>query len=240
MRRGGWGGSRGARAGEGVTGPAMADNEKLDNQRLKNFKNKGRDLEVNCWTTPEGWGPWAWGRSPPGPRVWGVGAGAASGPRGMALGAGPSVTPLLARREVYVGPAPPPPGSEVPGYGRRGLGLPGGAGPARVRGVGPRGGEAGRGACGGGVRVRSALPGPGRGPPWQRRRFRLSLGHRRLALREGGRWGWEGERVATEWGSELPQRGLRRLHLKAFFLVFPTPALPLPPPNIQTTGQLLR
>lgn len=24
----------------------MADNEKLDNQRLKNFKNKGRDLEV--------------------------------------------------------------------------------------------------------------------------------------------------------------------------------------------------
>uniref|UniRef100_H0X6W3 Karyopherin subunit alpha 4 n=1 Tax=Otolemur garnettii TaxID=30611 RepID=H0X6W3_OTOGA len=29
-----------------VTGPAMADNEKLDNQRLKNFKNKGRDLET--------------------------------------------------------------------------------------------------------------------------------------------------------------------------------------------------
>ena len=26
----------------------MADNEKLDNQRLKNFKNKGRDLEVKC------------------------------------------------------------------------------------------------------------------------------------------------------------------------------------------------
>uniref|UniRef100_A0A7I2V5X0 Karyopherin subunit alpha 4 n=1 Tax=Homo sapiens TaxID=9606 RepID=A0A7I2V5X0_HUMAN len=25
----------------------MADNEKLDNQRLKNFKNKGRDLEDN-------------------------------------------------------------------------------------------------------------------------------------------------------------------------------------------------
>lgn len=24
----------------------MNDNEKLDNQRLKNFKNKGRDLEV--------------------------------------------------------------------------------------------------------------------------------------------------------------------------------------------------
>lgn len=24
----------------------MADSEKLDNQRLKNFKNKGRDLEV--------------------------------------------------------------------------------------------------------------------------------------------------------------------------------------------------
>lgn len=30
VRRGGWGGSRGARAGEGVIGPAMADNEKLD------------------------------------------------------------------------------------------------------------------------------------------------------------------------------------------------------------------
>lgn len=44
------------------------------------------------------------------------------------------------------------------------------------------------------------------------------------------------EYVATEWGSELPLRGPSRLHLKAFFLVFPTPALPLPPPNIQTTG----
>lgn len=30
----------------------MADNEKLDNQRLKNFKNKGRDLEVKQFT---GW-----------------------------------------------------------------------------------------------------------------------------------------------------------------------------------------
>lgn len=29
-----------------VAGPAMADHEKLDNQRLKNFKNKGRDLET--------------------------------------------------------------------------------------------------------------------------------------------------------------------------------------------------
>lgn len=28
----------------------MADNEKLDNQRLKNFKNKGRDLEVKVET----------------------------------------------------------------------------------------------------------------------------------------------------------------------------------------------
>ncbi|CAO2612911.1 Importin subunit alpha-3 [Lemmus lemmus] len=47
VRRGGWGGSRGARAGGGrVADPAMADNEKLDNQRLKNFKNKGRDLET--------------------------------------------------------------------------------------------------------------------------------------------------------------------------------------------------
>ena len=71
----------------------------------------------------------------------------------MALGAGPSVTPVLTRREVCVWPGPPPPGSEVPGYRRRGLGLPRGAGPARVRGAGPRGGEAGRGECGGGVRV---------------------------------------------------------------------------------------
>lgn len=42
--------------------------------------------------------------------------------------------------------------------------------------------------------------------------------------------------MATEWGSEVPQRGPSRLHLKALSLVFPTPALPLPPPNIQTTG----
>lgn len=106
MRRGGWGGSRGARAGEGVTGPAMADNEKLDNQRLKNFKNKGRDLEVNSGVR-EGWGPWTSDRSPPGLRVWGVGAGAAAGPRGNGAGAGPSVTPLLTRREVCVGPGSP-------------------------------------------------------------------------------------------------------------------------------------
>lgn len=84
---------------------------------------------------------------------------------GMALGAGPFVTPLRTRREVCVGPGPPPPGSEVLGYGRRGLGLPGGAGPARVRGAGPRGGEAGSGECGGGVRVprcpgRAAAPAP--------------------------------------------------------------------------------
>lgn len=32
--------------------PAMADNEKLDNQRLKNFKNKGRDLEVAPFGLP--------------------------------------------------------------------------------------------------------------------------------------------------------------------------------------------
>lgn len=32
----------------------MADNEKLDNQRLKNFKNKGRDLEVR--EEPPGYG----------------------------------------------------------------------------------------------------------------------------------------------------------------------------------------
>lgn len=37
---------RGPGGGGRVAGPAMADNEKLDNQRLKNFKNKGRDLEV--------------------------------------------------------------------------------------------------------------------------------------------------------------------------------------------------
>lgn len=33
----------------------MADNEKLDNQRLKNFKNKGRDLEVTA-AAPRGRG----------------------------------------------------------------------------------------------------------------------------------------------------------------------------------------
>lgn len=75
------------------------------------------------------------------------------------------MTPVLTRREVCVGPGPPPPGSEVPGYRRRGLGLPRGAGPARVRGAGPRGGEAGRGECGGGVCVprcqgRAAAPIP--------------------------------------------------------------------------------
>lgn len=30
----------------------MADNDKLDNQRLKNFKNKGRDLEVDLLSSP--------------------------------------------------------------------------------------------------------------------------------------------------------------------------------------------
>lgn len=39
----------------------MADNEKLDNQRLKNFKNKGRDLEVG---TPFGGGGGS-GAAPP-------------------------------------------------------------------------------------------------------------------------------------------------------------------------------
>lgn len=32
----------------------MADNEKLDNQRLKNFKNKGRDLEVKYTDSVDG------------------------------------------------------------------------------------------------------------------------------------------------------------------------------------------
>lgn len=31
----------------------MNDNEKLDNQRLKNFKNKGRDLEVSIRSSLE-------------------------------------------------------------------------------------------------------------------------------------------------------------------------------------------
>lgn len=66
----------------------MADNEKLDNQRLKNFKNKGRDLEVNSGA-PEGWGPRTSDRSPRGLRVWGVGAGAATGPRGNGAGGRP-------------------------------------------------------------------------------------------------------------------------------------------------------
>lgn len=38
--------STSVRVSNGTTTANMADNEKLDNQRLKNFKNKGRDLEV--------------------------------------------------------------------------------------------------------------------------------------------------------------------------------------------------
>lgn len=36
---------RGARAGEGVPDQAMLCGEKLNNQQIKNFKNKGLDLE---------------------------------------------------------------------------------------------------------------------------------------------------------------------------------------------------
>lgn len=162
MRRGGWGGSRGARAGEGVTGPAMADNEKLDNQRLKNFKNKGRDLEVNSGA-PEGWGLWASGRSTPGLGVWGVGAGAAAGPRGNGAGGRP-VRDACANA----------PGSLCRAWsasaGERGAGVP----PARPRpaprsrpGSGARGWAARRGGRVRRVRRRrvcAALPGPGCGP----------------------------------------------------------------------------
>ena len=35
----------GAGAGEGAPDPAMVHSEKLDNQRINNFKNKGHDLE---------------------------------------------------------------------------------------------------------------------------------------------------------------------------------------------------
>lgn len=49
----------------------MADNEKLDNQRLKNFKNKGRDLEVNSRAL-EGWGAVNLGRISAG--TWSVGS----------------------------------------------------------------------------------------------------------------------------------------------------------------------
>lgn len=146
------------------------------------------------------------------------------------------MTPWLTRREVCVGPGPPPAGSEVPGNDQRGLGLPGGAGPARVRGAGPRRGDAGRGECGGGVRaprchgpVAAPTPAAAEIPAFARAPAFGAAG--RSAVGVGG-----GERAATEWGSELPLRGLRPLHLKSFFLVFPTPALPLPPPNIQTTG----
>lgn len=165
--------------------------------------------------------------------MWGAGAGAAAGRGGMALGAGPSVTPVLARREVCVGPAPPPPGSEVPGDSRRGLGLPRGAGPTRVRGAGPRSGEAGPGEARGGVRVRP--------PPRQRQRFRLSLGHRRLAPREGGRWGLGvrlcGDRLGHGTSSARPEAS----PLKGVFSGLPdsrfTPASPQYP---NYRSQLLR
>lgn len=47
--------------------------------------------------------------------MWGVGAGAAAaaGPQGNGAGAGPSVTRVLTRREVCVGPTAR--GDEVPG-----------------------------------------------------------------------------------------------------------------------------
>lgn len=64
----------------------MADNEKLDNQRLKNFKNKGRDLEVNSGALAAGGGrgprPVPAGTASVGSR-----AGAAAGPRGNGVGA---------------------------------------------------------------------------------------------------------------------------------------------------------
>lgn len=52
--KGGGGGGGAATALPPTFPPAMADNEKLDNQRLKNFKNKGRDLEVR--EEPPGYG----------------------------------------------------------------------------------------------------------------------------------------------------------------------------------------
>lgn len=86
-------------------------------------------------------------------------------------------------------------------------------------------------------RACAALPGQGCGPypgSGGDSGFRSRTDVWRRGKEGGGRW--EIGRVATKWGSELPQRGPSRLHLKAFFLVFPTPALPLPPSNIQTTG----
>lgn len=212
----------------------MADNEKLDNQRLKNFKNKGRDLEVNSGA-PEGWGLWASGRSPPGLRVWGVGAGAAAGPRGNGAGGWPvrdasaNAPGSLCRawstsareRGAGVRPTRPRPArGSRPGAGARGWAARRGGRARRVRR---------RRAC-------AALPRPGCGPsPGSGGDSGSPPGPDVWRCEEGsGRWG--DECVATEWGSELPLRGPSRLHLKAFFLVFPTPALPLPPPNIQTTG----
>lgn len=75
----------------------------------------------------------------------------------MAAGAGSSVTRANAGNGV--GPGPPPRGASA-GYGRRGLACPAELAPARLRGAGPRGREAGRGECGGGV-VRGAGGHPG-------------------------------------------------------------------------------
>lgn len=140
--------------------------------------------------------------------MWGVGAGAAAaaGPRGNGAGGRPVRDACANAPGSLCRAWSASAGSEVPGYGWRGLGLPRGAGPARLRGAGPRGREAGRGECGGGVRVPRS-PGPP-APPAQerRRRFRLWLPHRRLGPRVGREEGLAcGDRVGLGSSSARPE-----------------------------------
>lgn len=237
VRRGGWGGSRGARAGEGVTGPAMADNEKLDNQRLKNFKNKGRDLEVNSGT-PERWGPWTSGGSPPGLRVWGVGAGAAAGPRGNGAGGWPA-------RDAS---------AEAPGSLCRAWSASAGARGARARPARPR--PARRSRSGAGARGRAMRRG-GRARQVRRKRASAALPRprcgphpaaaeipalapapasgaaERSAVGGGGRGRRAcGDRVGLGTSLARPEAS----PLKGIFSGLPDSRFTLPPPNIRTTG----
>lgn len=155
------------------------------------------------------------------------------------------MTPLLRRREVCVGPGPPPPGREVPGHGQRGLGLPGGAGPARVRGAGRCGGEAGRGKCGGSVRLprcpgpAAALTRPRCGPHPAAAEIPAlapapaSGAAERSAVGGGGRGRRAcGDRVGLGTSLARPEAS----PLKGIFSGLPDSRFTLPPPNIRTTG----
>lgn len=128
------------------------------------------------------------------------------------------------------------------GYSQRGLGLPGGAGPSREPGAGPRRGDAGRGECGGGVRAprRSgpvAAPTPAAAaateeiPAFSRAPAFGAAGRSAVGVGVG-----ECERVATSGVRYFLGEARGVSTYRHFFLVFPIPALPLPPSDIQTTG----